>query len=222
MDLPTCSSAAVRPSDSWAECQRSASSDHPDACFDDTDSLSSVASDGSDAVSGVEDPSGDEIVTCSKKRKSDAHGAPRRKTMRRTVSFSNQCVTRTTDTAVVESSESEKMRKAAPIVDTQDTVKSEDGPKPSSQLLDDLVISFFERGTINGPEDLRTLMVANAAFRAEVSCVAKRCACLLKQLRRTCSALVANASPLHFQSDSRKWFCGLTARAVVLDFYLPM
>lgn len=176
MDFPACSSTAVRPSDSWAECQHSASIANPDACFDDTDSLSSVASDGSDAVSGVEDPSGDEIVTCSKKRKSDLHGAPRRKTMRRTVSFSNQCVTRTTDTGVLESAESEKTN--APIVDTQDMVKSEDGPKPSSQLLDDLVISFFERGTINGPEDLRTLMVANPAFRTEVSCVAKRCDCL--------------------------------------------
>lgn len=39
--------------------------------------------------------------------------------------------------------------------DNSASVKIADGPRPESILLNDLILAFFERGQINGPEDLR-------------------------------------------------------------------
>lgn len=158
--------------DAWAACRRSTALD--DGCFDDSDSMSSATSEGSDAVSGVDEPADlkDEPIA-TKKRKADA-GPVQRKTIKRTVSFSSQCVTRITDETAAEPLPGSAVAAAA-AVDMEGTLKSEDGPKPSSQLLDDLVISFFERGTINGPEDLRALIVQNPTFQDEIPCVTDRC-----------------------------------------------
>lgn len=157
--------------DAWAACRRSTALD--DGCFDDSDSMSSATSEGSDAVSGVDEPADlkDEPIA-TKKRKADA-GPVQRKTIKRTVSFSSQCVTRITDETAAEPLPGSAVAAAA-AVDMEGTLKSEDGPKPSSQLLDDLVISFFERGTINGPEDLRALIVQNPTFQDEIPCVTDR------------------------------------------------
>jgi hypothetical protein len=95
-------------------------------------------------------------------------GPTERTTLRRTVSFSTQCVTRITESP--EPSEGNIHRPT----DMCHALKAEDGPKASSQLLDDLVISFFERGTINGPDDLRSLLVASPSFQSEIPCVTQR------------------------------------------------
>jgi len=98
--------------------------------------------------------SDDEQPQSTGKRKrgaaAEASGRNGARGLRRSVSFSTSSLIRMTEIVAESSSPVPVEHKT----DHEARMRAEDGPRPAATLLDDLIVAFFERGAINGPDDV--------------------------------------------------------------------
>jgi len=99
--------------------------------------------------------------------------------LRRSVSFSKSSMIRMTEIVAEPSS-------PVPVelkTDHEAAMRVEDGPRPAATLLDDLIVAFFERGSINSSEDIRTHLETTFPGRSgELPAVASRLESVIAKL----------------------------------------